>query len=198
MMKHGQEESSEQAIRDPNYLEWKSKADKLIIDFKAEIKQELNDPDTAFFGDAEKLLHQQNTVYNIYAESFEIAQQKLAYFNDKQQIIAPIVAEYQQISLDNKDDIFLRTFRSRIGEHIRKYAADANILEDFSREFTRTFRKIAEKGARLSYMQNQHSRIQDMQAYFAELSLWMDIQIQSLQALRIQAFHLMKNSDKET
>ncbi|MCX6822800.1 MAG: hypothetical protein NTX91_02260 [candidate division SR1 bacterium] len=193
MMKSDSEKSSEQLIRDPKYLERKSKADILIIDFKNEIRQEIKEPHKAFFGDADMLLHHHNSVYDIYAESFQIAQKKLSYFSGKQQIIAPIITEYQQISLDNKDDVFLKTFRSRIGEHIRKYAADANRLEDFAKEFTRTFRKLAEKGARLSYLQNQHARIQDMESRFAELSRRMDMQVQSLQAMRVQAFRLMKN-----
>ena len=198
MMKSRKEQYPEQAIiRDEKYLQWKRTADKIISSLKNELEHDLKNPYVWFFGDANALLEHHNTVDNVFKESLSIAQEVTNYFIEKQKTMIPIIEEYERVSLDDKDENYLKTFRSRIGEHIRKYSADAKRLGDFSKEFQHTFEKIAKKWFRLNYLHNQHTTRQEIAACFAQLELRMDAQITLLQSMRLQAFHLMKNSKEE-
>jgi hypothetical protein len=106
-------------------IHWKQQAKTIIFD----LKKELSHPSQRavdvvidnVINDVDTFWRYQALLEDMLIQAVHISNQKYAYFEQEKHMLWATIFEYQNVSLEDKDCDFLRTFRKEIGITIKKY-----------------------------------------------------------------------------
>ncbi len=171
-------------------IKWKQQAKTIIFD----LKKELSHPSQRTLDDVDAMWRYQALLEDMLIHAVYITNQKYAYFEQKKYDMRNVELEYQNVSLKNKDDDSLKTFRREISSTIRKYTWYIAEIDIFSKEFIQSLSQLCEKWSQLSYIDIPKAKITKGKDSFGNIKRQMGYIIEdTLLPLHKEAFKLLKS-----